>query len=54
MIRRFSKVPIIMLTALGNAGDKIRGLSLGADDYLTKPFDISVLMTRIKGILSRN
>jgi DNA-binding response OmpR family regulator len=54
MIRGFSKVPIIMLTALGNAGAKIRGLSLGADDYITKPFDINILMARIKAILSLN
>ncbi len=54
MIRDFSRVPIIMLTARGNAGDKIHGLSLGADDYITKPFDINILMARIKAILSRN
>ena len=52
-IRRFSQVPIIMLTALGAEIDRIRGLELGADDYLTKPFSFQELVAHIKSILRR-
>ncbi len=45
--------PIIMLTAKGSEMDKITGLELGADDYITKPFSIRELMTRIKVVLRR-
>jgi len=52
-IREFSKVPIIMLTAKGEDMDKIMGLEYGADDYMTKPFNILELKARIKAILRR-
>ena|SRR5436853_1220636 len=52
-IRMFSQVPIIMLTALGLEVDRIRGLELGADDYLTKPFSFQELVAHIKSILRR-
>lgn len=49
-----SGVPIIMLTAKGSETDKVLGLELGADDYLTKPFSIRELMARIKVVLRRS
>ena len=52
-IRAYSKVPIIMLTARGEDMDKINGLSLGADDYVTKPFNPLELMARVKAQLRR-
>ena len=52
-IREFSAVPIIMLTAKGEDMDKIMGLEYGADDYMTKPFNILELKARIKAILRR-
>lgn len=52
-IRRFSDVPIIMLTAKSEDVDKILGLEYGADDYITKPFNIRELTARIKAILRR-
>ena len=52
-IREFSEVPIIMLTAKGGDMDKILGLEYGADDYITKPFNMEV-KARIKAILRRN
>ena len=52
-IRRFSNVPIIMLTAKSEDVDKILGLEYGADDYITKPFNIRELTARIKAILRR-
>lgn len=54
MIRDFSDVPIIMLTAKGDDMDKILGLEYGADDYITKPFNILEVKARIKAILRRN
>ena len=54
MIREFSEVPIIMLTAKGDDMDKIMGLEYGADDYITKPFNILEVKARIKAILRRN
>lgn len=54
MIREFSAVPIIMVTAKGEDMDKIMGLEYGADDYLTKPFNILELKARIKAILRRS
>ena len=54
MIREFSNVPIIMLTAKDNDLDKIMGLEYGADDYMTKPFNVLELKARIKAILRRN
>lgn len=52
-IREFSQVPIIMLTAKGEDTDKILGLDYGADDYMTKPFNIMELKSRIRAILRR-
>ncbi len=54
MIREFSDVPIIMLTAKGEDMDKIMGLEYGADDYITKPFNILEVKARIRAILRRN
>ena len=53
-IREFSDVPIIMLTAKGDDMDKILGLEYGADDYITKPFNILEVKARIKAITRRN
>ena len=52
-IREFSNVPIIMLTAKGEDMDKILGLEYGADDYVTKPFGMMELVSRIKAVLRR-
>lgn len=52
-VREFSTVPIIMLTAKGDDMDKILGLEYGADDYITKPFNILEVKARIKAILRR-
>nr|BBH87170.1 DNA-binding response regulator [Thermosporothrix sp. COM3] len=52
-IREFSSVPIILLTARGQDADKVRGLDLGADDYLTKPFSIDELLARVRAVLRR-
>lgn len=53
-IREFSEMPIIMLTAKGDDMDKILGLEYGADDYITKPFNILEVKARIKAITRRN
>ncbi len=53
LIREFSDVPIVMLTAKGEDMDKIMGLEYGADDYMTKPFNILELKARIKAIMRR-
>ncbi len=52
-IRKISKVPIIMLTAKGETADKVKGLELGADDYMTKPFESKELIARIRAVLRR-
>jgi DNA-binding response OmpR family regulator len=52
-VREFSSVPIIILTARGQDQDKVRGLDLGADDYLTKPFSIEELTARVRAVLRR-
>ena len=52
-IREFSEVPIVMLTAKGDDMDKILGLDYGADDYITKPFNILEVKARIKAIMRR-
>lgn len=52
-IRKFSEVPIIMITAKGETFDKILGLELGADDYVTKPFEAKEVVARIKAVLRR-
>lgn len=54
LVREFSNVPIIMLTAKGDDMDKIMGLEYGADDYITKPFNILEVKARIKAILRRS
>lgn len=53
-IREFSNMPIIMLTAKGDDMDKILGLEYGADDYVTKPFNILEVKARIKAMIRRN
>ena len=53
-IRKFSDKPIIMLTAKGETFDKVLGLELGADDYVTKPFDTKEIVARIKAVLRRS
>jgi len=52
-IRRFSDVPVIMLTARDDTLDKVKGLELGADDYVTKPFNHLELIARVKAMLRR-
>ena len=54
MVREFSNVPIIMLTAKGEDMDKIMGLEYGADDYITKPFSMLILGKRITALLRRS
>lgn len=53
-IRKTSEVPIIILTAKGETFDKILGLELGADDYISKPFDTKEVIARIKAVLRRS
>jgi two-component system KDP operon response regulator KdpE len=53
-VRESSTVPVIMLTAKGEESDKIRGLSLGADDYVTKPFSQRELLGRIQAVIRRS
>jgi two-component system response regulator VicR len=53
LIRDNGRTPIIMLTARGQKSDKLRGLDLGADDYVTKPFDLEELLARAKAVLRR-
>jgi DNA-binding response OmpR family regulator len=53
VIRRESEVPVLVLTARGSEVDKVVGLELGADDYVTKPFSLRELQARIRGILRR-
>ncbi len=52
-IRDF-KIPIIFITAVSNIDNKVKGLRLGADDYITKPFDIQELLARVEVVLRRN
>ncbi len=52
-IREISNVPVIMLTAKGEEDDRVRGLELGADDYVTKPFSPRELVSRVKAVLRR-
>jgi len=53
-LRDGGKVSVIILSALSQKGDKLRGLNLGADDYITKPFDLPELFARIKAVLRRS
>ena len=53
MIREINNVPVIMLTAKGEENDRVRGLELGADDYITKPFSPRELVSRVKAVLRR-
>ena len=53
-IRKTSKVPIIMLTAKGETMDKINGLEMGADDYITKPFEVKELIARVHAVMRRS
>ena len=53
-IRKDSSVPIIMLTAKGETTDKITGLETGADDYMTKPFEVKELLARIHAVMRRS
>ncbi|MCL4561127.1 MAG: response regulator transcription factor [Chloroflexi bacterium] len=53
MIREISSVPVIMLTAKGEEDDRVHGLELGADDYITKPFSPRELVSRIRAVLRR-
>ncbi len=52
-MKEFKDIPVIMLTAKSQSADKLRGFSLGIDDYVTKPFDADELMARVKTILKR-
>ncbi len=53
-IRKTSAVPIIMLTAKGETSDKVAGLDIGADDYMTKPFEVKELLARIHAVMRRS
>jgi DNA-binding response OmpR family regulator len=53
MVREISTIPVIMLTAKGEEDDRVRGLELGADDYVTKPFSPRELVSRVKAVLRR-
>ena len=53
MIREISTVPVIMLTAKGEEDDRVKGLEMGADDYVTKPFSPRELVSRVKAVLRR-
>ena len=52
-IRQDSQTPVIMLTAKGETNDKVQGLKQGADDYLTKPFEMKELLARVEAVLRR-
>ena len=52
-LREFSSTPVIMLTAKGEEEDKVHGLELGADDYVTKPFGAREMVSRVKAVLRR-
>ncbi len=54
MIREFSNIPVIMLTARGEEDDRVKGLELGADDYITKPFSPRELVSRVRAVLRRS
>ncbi len=54
VIRQSGRIPVIMLTARGQKADKLRGLDLGADDYITKPFDLEEFLARVRAVLRRS
>jgi two-component system phosphate regulon response regulator PhoB len=51
--RETERLPVIMLTARGEEGDRVRGLSVGADDYVAKPFSVPELLARVRAVLRR-
>jgi len=53
LLRQGRQTPIIILTARGQKADKVRGLNLGADDYITKPFDLEEFLARVRAVLRR-
>ena len=53
-VRESSRIPIIVLSALGEESDKIKALNMGADDYLTKPFGVEELLARVRAVLRRS
>ncbi|MEJ2487787.1 MAG: response regulator transcription factor [Anaerolineales bacterium] len=53
-VRETSRIPIIVLSALGEESDKIKALNLGADDYLTKPFGVEEVLARVRAVLRRS
>lgn len=53
-IRKTSSLPVIIVTSRDSSADEFRGLSLGSDDYITKPYDVSVLLARVKAVLRRS
>lgn len=53
-IRKSSTLPIIIVTSRDSSADEFRGLSLGGDDYITKPYDVPILLARIKAVLRRS
>jgi two-component system response regulator ResD len=52
-LRRNGKIPVLMVSARGHKADKLRGLNLGADDYMTKPFDLDEFVARVNAVLRR-
>jgi DNA-binding response OmpR family regulator len=53
-VRKFSEVPIVMVTARGEEADRVAGLELGADDYIVKPFSVKELLARVEAVLRRS
>ena len=52
-IRQSAQTPVIMLTAKGETADKVAGLKMGADDYITKPFEMKEVLARVEAVLRR-
>jgi two-component system OmpR family response regulator len=53
-LRKLKKIPVLMLTARDSVPDRVRGLDLGADDYLAKPFDLTELLARVRALIRRS